>query len=46
MMCCSVGWDAADENKANPNAVPLLPCSQVNEAHGDSQVGRYQWVTG
>lgn len=24
MICCSVGWDVADENKVNPNTVLLL----------------------
>lgn len=40
MIFCSVGWDVADQNKANAHAVPLLPCSQVNEVHEDSQVRR------
>lgn len=37
---CSVGWDVADQNKANANTVPLLPCSQANEVHKDSEVRR------
>ena len=37
---CSLGWDVADQNKANANTVPLLPCSQVNKVHEDSRVRR------